>query len=265
VRPYLALFRARFGVLLQYRAAAIAGFGTQAFFGIIRIMILEAFYANGGGAQPMTLAQTVTYIWLGQAFFHLLPFSSNPDPEVRDMIRSGQVAYELTRPLDLYGLWLSRALAARLAPTLMRAVPMLVLALALLGMSPPPSLASGVAALVALALAACLTAALSTVITATLMWTTSGEGIARLMPSVALIGTGLVVPLPLFPDWAQPILTALPFRSMADDPFRIYVGLLPATALVAVAARQLAWIAAFVLLGRTLVARGQRRLVVQGG
>jgi ABC-2 type transport system permease protein len=97
------------------------------------------------------------------------------------------------------------------------------------------------------------------------MWTTSGEGIARLVPSVVVVASGMVIPLPLFPDWAQPLLTLLPFRGMADDPFRLYLGLLPPSALALVAARQAAWMGALVLLGRALVARGQRRLVVQGG
>jgi ABC-2 type transport system permease protein len=265
VTPYLALFRARFRALLQYRAAALAGFGTQLFFGIIRTMILAAFYSSGSGAHPMTLAQATSYIWLGQAFFYLLPYSANPDPDVRDMIRSGQVAYELARPLDLYGLWLSRALAGRVAPTLMRAAPMFAVTIPFFGLSLPPSLASALAAAVALAMAAWLTAAFATVITATLMWTLSGEGIARFLPSLVLVGSGMVIPLPLFPEWAQPLLTLLPFRGMADDPFRLYLGLLPPSALVAVVARQAAWTLALVLLGRALIARGQRRLVLQGG
>ena len=52
---------------------------------------------------------------------------------------------------------------------------------------------------------------------------------------------------------------------MADDPFRLYIGLLPPSALLAVLARQAGWTLALVLLGRGLVARGQRRLVLQGG
>jgi hypothetical protein len=44
VRPYLAIVGARARVLLQYRAAALAGVATQCFWGLIKIMILTAFY-----------------------------------------------------------------------------------------------------------------------------------------------------------------------------------------------------------------------------
>src|SRR5207244_1668886 len=135
----------------------------------------------------------------------LLPFSANPDPDVRDMIKSGQVVYELARPLDLHTLWLTRALASRVAPTLMRALPMFVVAIAFFGMTLPPAWPAALAATAAMAMAALLTAAFATVITATLLWTTSGEGIARILPSLVLIGSGMVIPLPLFPDWAQPL------------------------------------------------------------
>jgi ABC-2 type transport system permease protein len=265
VRPYLALFRARFRALLQYRAAAVAGFGTQLFFGIVRMMVLQAFYAGRSGAQPMTLSQSITYVWLGQAFFHILPYTANPDPDVRDMIRSGEVAYELARPLDLHGLWLSRATAARIAPTLMRAVPMLLIAVPFLGMTGPASAAGLGASFLGILGAVALNAALCTIITATLMWTVSGEGIARIFPSVVAIGSGLVIPLPLFPDWAQPIFDALPFRGMADDPFRLYLGLLPPSAIGLVLLRQLFWTLVLVGIGRLMVSRGLRRMVVQGG
>src|SRR6266545_1976080 len=99
--PYLAVFSARFRMLLQYRAAAAAGFGTQLFWGLIRMMIFGGFY------HSTTLAQPITYVWLGQATLGLLLFGV--DNDVRAMIRNGTVAYELLRPLDLYSLWYWRA------------------------------------------------------------------------------------------------------------------------------------------------------------
>lgn len=262
---YLSLFRARFRTLLRYRAAALAGVGTQVFWGLIKIMVLEAFYRQSSAPQPLSFTDVVTYTWLGQALLLMLPFSANPDPEVRDAIRSGAVAYELARPLDLYGLWYARAVAARAAPTLLRAVPQFVLAGLFLGLKPPPSLASLAAWLLATAGALCLVSAVTTLITITLLWTVAGDGIARIVPSLALVGSGLILPLPLFPSWAQPVLDFLPFRGMADAPFRLYMGSLPPAAVGGVVLHQMAWTVAFVLFGRWLLARGTRRLVVQGG
>ena len=265
MKPYLSLFRARFRTLLQYRTAAIAGVGTQLFWGFIKIMILEAFYANARTAPPMELSQVVTYTWLGQAFFMMLPFSANPDPDVRNMIRTGSVAYELARPLDLYNLWYTRALAARSAPTLLRCLPIFLIAIPFLGMQVPPSLASALAWLAAMGGALLLVSAITTLLTITLLWTVSGDGIARIVPSLALLGSGMIIPLPLFPDSVQTLLYLLPFSTMADAPFRLYSGHLPPEAVWGVLAHQLIWTAIFAMIGRMLLARATRALVVQGG
>ncbi len=71
-RPYLAAFRARFQLMLQYRAAALAGFATQVWWGALRIMIFAAFYGVHAAAAPISLADAVTYVWLGQALLALL-------------------------------------------------------------------------------------------------------------------------------------------------------------------------------------------------
>ncbi len=82
MRGLIGIFKMRFGLILNYRMAALAGLFTQLFFGFVMVMIYLAFYESGGGEQfPMTLPQTVTYIWLGQGLLGLLPW--NGDREVQ--------------------------------------------------------------------------------------------------------------------------------------------------------------------------------------
>lgn len=261
--PYRAVLSARFRMLLQYRAAAVAGFGTQLFWGLIRVMIFTGFYHSTTKPQPMSLEQVISYIWLGQATLAIL--LTGVDNDVREMIRTGTVAYELARPVDLYGLWYSRAVAARAAPALLRSLPIFVLAGLFFGLRAPTSLAAAGAWALTIGGALLLAAAIFTLATISLLWTVSGEGIQRALPAFVYCFSGVLVPIPLFPAWAQPILEFLPFRGLADTPFRLYVGQLPASEALPLFAHQAAWTVALALLGRWLLSRGTRRLVVQGG
>jgi len=263
MRAYGAIFSARFRVLLQYRAAALAGLGTQLFWGLIRVMIFSAFYQSTTAVQPMTLKETINYVWLGQALLMIVPW--NTDRDVGDLIQTGNVAYELVRPFDLYWLWFCRAMAMRVAPVLLRAIPMFVLAGLFFGLGPPLSVASAVAFFVTIIGALLLSCAFTTLWSISLLWTISGEGIVRIAPTLIMFFSGLVIPLPFFPDWAQPILNILPFRGIMDVPFRLYMGNFPSEAAPSLFAHQLAWATALILLGKVLIHRGLRRVVVQGG
>jgi ABC-2 type transport system permease protein len=268
--PYLAIVSARFRMLLQYRAAAIAGLWTQVFFGFVLIMVYEAFYRSTDAPQPLSFPQLASYVWLGQALLATLPW--NADPELRAMVRSGAVAYELCRPVDLYALWFARALAWRTAPTVLRAAPMAFFAIAVLpwlGLPEwrlaPPSPAAGLAFALALCAALALSCAISTLIHITLLWTVSGDGMVMLLTAATSLFSGLIIPLPLFPDGLRAVLEWLPFAGVADQPYRVYTGNLPPGELGLVLARQLAWTVLLIALGRWLIGRGVRRLVVQGG
>lgn len=261
--PYLAILSAAARTLLQYRAAAAAGIVTQLFFGTVIVQVYEAFYRSSTGPQPISLADVVSYVWLGQAMLGMLPW--NVDPAIRDQIRSGGVVYELLRPADLYGLWYARAVARRAAPTLLRAVPQFAIALLFLGLEPPPTWGSGLAWAAATLGALLLASAITTLLAITLLWTLSGDGLMVLAASAVVFFSGQLVPLPLFPAWAQPLLAHLPFRGLIDIPFRLYLGHIPAAQAPGLVGFQLAWTAAFVLAGRALLERGRRVLVAQGG
>ena len=265
VRAYTAIFAARLKMLLQYRAAAWAGVGTQLFFGAALVAMRQAFYHSSATPPPLPEAQMITYSWLVQAFFALSPFTSNPDPEVRSMMRDGTVAYELARPLDLYTLWFTRNAANRVAPTILRCLPIFVIGMALLGMQPPPSLAAFLTFLLALAGAVALIAAWCTHITISLLWTISGDGIARITPGLISVLSGQILPIALMPDGLKPLLAFLPFTGMVDAPFSLWIGSRAPGEVGLILLHQLAWTLVFVFTGRFLLARGLKRLTVQGG
>jgi ABC-2 type transport system permease protein len=272
LRPYAAIVSARFRMLLQYRLAAVAGMWTQLVFGLVLIMIYDAFYRSSSAAvQPMAFAQLTSYVWLGQALLAMLPW--NTDAELRAMIRSGAVAYELCRPIDLYGLWYARAIAQRTAPTVLRAVPLTIFAMVILPaiglgewrLAPPASLAAGAGFAAALICALALGCAITTLLNISMMWTVTADGIAMMTTTLVSLTSGMLAPLPLFPAWSQTVLRWLPSAGLVDLPFRIYTGHLAPDELAGVLGRQLGWTIVLIAAGRALVRRGLARIAVQGG
>ena len=138
MKAYFSVFRMRRRMETQYRGAVLGGIICQVFFGLILVALYRALYA--GKPQAMPLSHVTTYVWLQQAFFRMMLAS---DPELADKIRTGAIAYDLCRPLDLYGYYYARILAQKLTGSMLRALPMLVFA-ALLpegwGLCPPASL-----------------------------------------------------------------------------------------------------------------------------
>jgi ABC-2 type transport system permease protein len=169
------------------------------------------------------------------------------------------------RPVDLHSYWMSRMLATRLAPTFLRAGPIIVFAAVIGQMLPPASVAHLLLAVISIGLGMLLATAIYSLVTISLLWTVAGEGAARLAPSLVFFLSGMIIPVPLFPAWAQPILNILPFRGLIDTPFRIYLGNMTIGEAGLSMVQQVIWIGVFVIAGRWLLGRGLRRLVVQGG
>jgi ABC-2 type transport system permease protein len=219
----------------------------------------------------MNLTEMAAYVWLGQALLAIIPWNS--DPEVRSMVRTGSVAYELARPIDLYGMWYARAVAIRTAPTLLRCIPMTIFAMLILPMLglgewrliPPPSIAAGIAFAIAVIGAIALSCAFTMLVNLSVLWTMSPDGLTVIAVTAVIIGSGMVIPLPLFPQWSQWIFRALPFAGMIDLPFRLYAGNLSPRDLLWVLVHQWVWVATMVLVGRWWLAHLTNRMVVQGG
>ena len=257
------MFRLRQRMETQYRGAMLGGIVCQVFFGLILIALYRALYSSR--PQNLPLQDVVTYVWLQQAFFRML-FAT--DPDLMDKIRTGSIAYDLCRPVDLYGFYFARIAAQKLTGSLMRAVPMLAVA-ALLpagwGIALPASLPGLLLSLTALALGLMCVSALENITMGITMRTLDPRGIQAMLNMLMMILSGNLLPLTLFPDAWQRVITLTPYAQLLDAPIRLYTGACPPERAFSALILQAAWTVCLVLCGSLLWRRNRRRLVVQGG
>jgi ABC-2 type transport system permease protein len=270
-RPYFAAFRARFQVMLQYRTAALAGFATQCWWGAIRIMVFAAFYGVHAAAAPISLANAVTYVWLGQALLALLPWVA--DPEIGQAVRTGGVGYDRLRPLDAYGFWYARTLGWMLARALPRAALMALAAgvvLPLMGLGawawrPPSGMAAALLSVPAFALMTALGATVLMLANIVVAASLNERGVNAVLTPLVIVFSGSLLPLNFFPDALRPFLHVQPLAGLVDIPFRIYFADLRGGAALQGLALQAGWTLLLVGVGRFAMERMMRRLEMQGG
>lgn len=267
MRQYLSFFRIRFTGGLQYRAAAWAGVATQFAWGFMTILLYEAFYRSSPDGFPMEFNALVSYIWLQQALLAMfMPWFF--DPETFDSIVSGNVAYELCRPCDLYGMWFVKNAAARLANTVLRCFPIIAVAIFLpapFNIGAPANALCAVLFPISVLLGFAVMVAISMLVYISAFYTLSAGGIKVLAVSVIEFLSGAVIPIPFFPDTVQTVLNLLPFASMQSAPFLIYVGYVTGKEAALTIAVQAFWLIVTLIGGRAWLKRALKRVVVQGG
>jgi len=267
MKAYYSLFKMRLLKGLQYRISALAGVSTQFFWGFIFIMIFEAFYSSTSNLQPISLRELIQVIWLQQSFLVLIMLWYR-DNELLTLITSGNIAYELCRPSDLYSFWYAKLIAQRLSGAILRCFPILIVASLLpfpYKFSLPPSFSSFVIFIVTLMLGLILIVAISMLIYISTFYTMSPTGSLLIFGVFGEFLSGLIIPVPLMPEWLKNIVYVLPFRYISDLPFRIYAGNIGIKEGLISILVQLLWILIIVGLGRLWMGRALKKVVIQGG
>lgn len=264
---YLSYLKLRFITGLQYRAAALAGLSTQFFFGIMFIMVYLAFYESGSGTAPMEFGGLVSYLWLQQALFSLISLLYK-DTEIFDLIKNGNIAYELIRPKKLYFIWFAKIIGQRLSMVTLRCLPVLIVSFVLpkpFNLGLPVNVVGFILFVLTLIFGILLMTSLITLYHVITMQTLNEKGIPNIFITVADILSGSIIPLPFFPKFLQVISNYLPFRYISDLPFRIYVGHIGIQEGLVGLLVQIIWTFIIILIGYYLTSCSLKKVVVQGG
>jgi ABC-2 type transport system permease protein len=264
VRRYYVLARAEFHRHRTYRLAIAAGVFTNTVFGFIKVgILLSAIAAAGGSIEGYGPRQAATYVWLGQAL--LAPVAMYAWSDIADRVRTGEIAIDLARPVDLQLSWWARDLgrAALALPT--RGLPPLVLGGLLMGLAYPSSWTAYPLGLVSIALGVSVSFLCRYGVNLISFWTLDVRGCLNLYTLVLGLFSGFYLPVHIFPHWLLRIAYASPFPSMFQSPIDVLSGRVIGWEALRVLGLQVAWLTALIVLTRVVLWRGAKRLVVQGG
>ncbi len=267
MKKYWSVFRIRFLNTLQYRAAALGGVATQFAWGFMELLAFRAFYQADPAAFPMTFEQLSSFIWMRQAL--LASFAVwFYDKDILESIETGAIAYELVRPVQLYDLWFAKNAGARLSKTVLRCVPVLIVAVLLpkpFGMGPPASLLALALFFVSLAMGFMVVVSMVMLVYISGIHTINSMGARVFFAALSDLLGGSVLPLPFFPDGIREFVELLPFAAGQNVPLRIYSGSLAGADMWRALGLQLFWMVALILAGRLWMRASMRKVAIQGG
>lgn len=262
MRVYAEVARQTFRRMTVYRGATVAGVFTNTVFGFLIAYVLVAVYRQRPEVGGFDLVDALTFTFVAQGLIMVVGMFG--DAELAARIRTGDVVADLYRPVDLHAWWAAVAYGKAGFYAVFRGVPPFVVG-ALVFPLRLPSPASwawfGVSVLAAIAVGFGWRFLLGL----SAFWLLDDRGPASLGALVAVFLSGMYVPVVFFPGWLETLARSLPFASMLQVPVEVFLGRHTGAGAARAVAGQVAWAVVLAVLGRVVLARAVRRLVVHGG
>lgn len=249
-----------------YRAATLSGIFTNSVFGVIYSYAYLALWAQRPHAGGYDATDAVTYVWIGQALLMTVAlWGGGTTDDLAERIRTGDVAVDLYRPVDLLGWYLAGDLGRAAYHFLTRGLGPTVIGVVVFDIRLPSTPAAACGFLVSLVLAVVTSFEIRFLVAASAFWLLDQSGVKMLSGVLAIFFTGMALPLVIFPEPLRSIALALPWASYLQAPADIWLGKHTGADLVAALATQALWV--LVLFGccRLVLAAATRKVVVQGG
>ncbi|MGY5030717.1 ABC transporter permease [Streptomyces sp. 900116325] len=266
MRLYAVVAAGGFRRYATYRIATAAGVFTNTVFGFILAYTYMALWDERPQLGGYDMSQALTYVWLGQALLATCAMMGGGfEDELMERIRTGDVAIDLYRPVDLQMWWLAGDLGRAAYQLLARGIVPMVLGALAFPLALPTSPGIWLAYLVSVTLGVVVSFAVRYLVALSAFWLMDGAGATQIAFLAGLFFSGMLLPLTLFPGLLGEVARALPWSALLQVPADVFLGKYTGWGLVGAFAFQGGWALALLLAGRLVQSVATRRVVVQGG
>jgi ABC-2 type transport system permease protein len=263
MNPFTATVRTSFRRQLTYRAANLSGLATNLMFGFFRAAVLIALFNEQTEVNGLSIQGAITYAGLTQAltgfltFFHWF--------ELMHTVYDGQVGSDLLKPMNYFLYWLGIDTGRAFGSLITRGIPLFIIFAVFYNIIVPQSLVQWGAFILAIIFSQLISFSWRFIVNLAAFWTPNALGIGRFAFGLSWTFSGFFIPLALFPDWLANFSRLTPFGASVYIPIQIFIGNVQGQALVESLLIQFFWVVTLIILDHLVLARGTRKLVIQGG
>lgn len=264
MRLYYEVALRSFRRATTYRVAFLAGIITNAFFGAIMSFVYIAVYAARGDAvvAGYSLRDAISYIWVGQALIAVGAAWLFSD--LKNAIRSGDVAVDLMRPWNFYAYWFSQQFGSRLFNLLTRGVFTYLIGVLYFN-ARIPDLPNLLPFTLAIILSIIISCAFNFLVNASAFWMLDNNGVMTIASIIMMFFSGFMIPLSFMPAWLESLARLLPFQAITGLPIEILLGLRHGDQLWSALGLQLVWALTLTLAALAQMRAAMHKIVIQGG
>ncbi len=259
----LVIFKIGLMQNLVYRFNMIIGLiGSLLGIFILRFLWIS-LYQNDINSISVSLEQTLTYVIISVIIKRIYP-----DQLVRvveERIKTGNIIFDITRPMNLMNLLFSETLGQMLAFFLTTSIPLIIISYLCFSLVLPSSILVWIGFLVSFLFGIIIIFLIDFMFSMTGFWTTGMTGIFFAKKSLISILSGAMIPLWIYPDIITKILEFSPFPAITYIPISIFIGHIPKIDIPTYLLTQFVWIIVLFALSVLLFNKAIKKLTVLGG
>ncbi len=260
---YLEFAKRSFQKLLAYRmsmAFRLIGFLVSL---IVVYYLWKAIFITSPTIEGYSFKMMITYLILSFAINAL--YDLPVEYELANKIIRGDVAMDLTKPVDLQGVFFAESFGISVNQLIIYNIAFLIITASLFKIQPPASLTEFSFFVVSLLLGFIIMTAIGFITAVICFWTKDVWGIFFVKQAMVTFFAGAFIPLCFLPKWLENIAMVLPFHGVIYSPLSIYLSTISFYKMANLLVNQTFWAIILIVTGRMIWRVGIRRVVIQGG
>lgn len=252
----------------QSQAAYKFEYFVGVFNGLLYVFIFTSLWSaiysglDAGSDTPFTKAGIITY-----AVFAMICRISMTmeDTEISSRIRSGDIAMDMTKPVNFFLMNLSQTAGVTMFHWFTRVIPILLVCFFAFDLEIPAEPARMAAAVCAWIMGYIVFFMLNFVFALLAFWFVETFSFQLTKYAMINLFSGAIIPVDFFPAWMRPLMEMLPFQYIFYTPTAVFTGHLAWPEAIRLMSLQMAWIAILGVACNVMWSSARRKLVVQGG
>lgn len=267
LKKYLIFAKAGVQNMLAYRGYVIMYFLSSVLQGVLMALLWWAIYKfSDSTISGFTFPQMMLYVMLA-AIFNEMFYSPSLDT-ISDDVKDGLIGMRLMKPINYRNQLAFTAAGTFGARLILFSLPLGTVAtlIAVYGFGLDGITWYNILACIpALILAAAINDSICFLFGQLAFRTQAMFGVSMLLNQAIMFLSGMLVPLALFPAWAQTVLSFTPFPSMLSMPLQLFLGQIGGMELLKAFGISIVWVIVLECLGRLCFKASVRKVVVFGG